>query len=104
MKVITKQFYQCEVCNEQYNTSGEAIKCEKRPVTKDKGVKVGDRVKVTIGEGTGESALVTQINILSKDYGHYLWRKYWHTVALIVDFDNGGTRNILFDTYETIES
>lgn len=56
MKIITKKFYKCEKCNVEYTTLKEVISCENKPITKDKGVKIGDIVLIIGGECKGKKS------------------------------------------------
>jgi hypothetical protein len=101
MKTTQVERYQCEICETWYESKQEAAKCESRPVSQDKGVKVGDIVLITQGDGAGETGKVKRIFVYSKDWGHYAWDRYWHTVALDADIINSwGTRQLSFDSYE----
>ena len=92
--------YRCGVCESSYSTETEASICEARPVTHDRKVAIGDFVTVTGGDGAGKRARVSSVSIIDKDWGHYRWERYWHTVALTADFDDWGSRMLTFDSYE----
>ena len=101
MKTIQKEFYQCEKCNKEYSRESLATKCESQPIMEVKdGVKIGGKVKIIQGDGTGEMATVTKIFVMDMDWGHYQWEKYWHTIALSADLEGGGSRLLTFDSYE----
>lgn len=101
MQQITKSFYKCDICGAEYSSKEEAKKCESRPVSKDKGVKIGDTVRILSGDGTGKLAIVTSRSIVDKNWGHYMWDVYWHTVMLGADIkDEYGSRALTFDAYE----
>jgi hypothetical protein len=100
MKAIPKTEYQCDVCKHVYSTEKEALKCESKPVTQDRGVKIGDRVRITSGDGTGLECEVSEIFIISKDWGHYAWERYWHTVGVSGKvIGSWGSRMLTFDSY-----
>ena len=100
MKTIQSIEYVCEKCQTHYANWGAALLCENRTVTQDKGVKVGDLVIVTNGDGNGERARVASIGVCSKDYGKRVSQKYWHTVYVFAHFvDSYGSRMLLFDDY-----
>lgn len=101
MKIVKKLLYQCEICDEKYDTEKEALACEKKPVTEDIGVKVGDTVMCTGGQGAGNNCTVTRISVISKYWGHHMWKRYWHTIALHVDFKLG-SRMLTFDDYRVL--
>ena len=104
MKIIHKTYYQCEKCGAEFSKEKDAQQCESRPITQDKGVNVGDIVKVTNGEGAGELAKVKRITVIDKDWGHYYWERYCHTVAIEADLLNEtGTRFLTFGDYEVIK-
>jgi hypothetical protein len=70
-------------------------------VSQDKGVKVGDVVLVTKGDGAGSKATVESRFIFDMEWGHYAWERYWHTVGLTAKLnDSWGTRQLTFDSYE----
>ncbi len=103
MKTIKFERYECEVCGESYETAVAARKCEDRPVTEDKGVKVGDEVLITGGDGQGLRCKVESIGIHSKQWGHYAAERYWHTVYLTGEvLGSWGHRQLSFDQYEVI--
>ncbi len=105
MKEIIVTTYQCEKCLTQYKNEKEALQCEAEPITQDKGVKVGDIVIITQGDGTGSKAKVTKTWIIDRDWGHYAWEKYWHTVAISADIIGSyGSRMLTFDSYKPISS
>lgn len=97
--------YQCATCGTVYDTEKQANACEGRPISQDKGVKVGDMVRITSGDGTGQRAVVKSLSIVSRDWGHYAWERYWHTVALDVRFEGHEAlgRFLTFDSYEPIK-
>lgn len=96
--------YICEICNTSYENKEVALKCEQKPITHEKGVKVGDIVKITYGEGKGGLAKVIKTYICNRFEGHYASEKYWHTVALNVDsMNNLGTRCLYYDWYELVK-
>lgn len=104
-KVITKTVttYTCTKCEHAYPTLEEAEECESRQITHDKGVKVGDIVRITQGDGKGQKAKVTDINIIDKNWGHYAWERYWHTVSVTAELiEDWGARHLTFDSYEVI--
>lgn len=99
---ITTQ-YVCECCGDVYLTEDAARTCEKKPISKGKGVSVGDIVLVTGGEGAGERAKVTSVSVAGRSFGHYQWERYWHTIVLNADLvDSFGSRVLTFDQYETL--
>lgn len=101
MKTIERIEYQCEKCGEVFNTEDECAACEAQPITRDKGVKIGDKVLIKAGEDVGSYAVVTSITVIGCDWGDHLWRWYWHTIAVTADvIGGGGTRVLTFDEYE----
>jgi hypothetical protein len=104
VKAIELTRYQCATCGTVYDTKEQASTCESRPVQQDKGVKIGDVVRITNGDGTGQRAVVTRRVIISRDWGHYAWERYWHTVALDAHFEGREAlcRFLTFDSYEVI--
>jgi len=102
MNIMTKQFYQCSICEEEYGTEKEALDCESKPVTEDKGAKIGSRVKILSGQGEGQLATVDKILIFDKYWGHYAWERYWHTIGVTAKLDSFGHRLLTFDDYKII--
>lgn len=104
MKTVTLILYQCEICKQAYETEIEAKRCESVPITQDKGVKVGDKVRILYGDGAGKILLVENLHIVNRSYGHNYYERYWHTVALsgeILD-ERGGNRYLTWDQYEVL--
>lgn len=102
MKTITKTYYQCEVCKQEYTKEEDALECEARPV-KGCGVAVGDIVKILSGDGTGKLLKVEEVHICSKDWGHYAWERYWHTEKVTGPvLDSYGHRVLTFDQMELV--
>lgn len=103
MKTIQIQKYQCDICGALYETAQAAKKCESKPVSEDKGVKVGDMVLITKGEGQGSEATVESRFVFSMEWGHYAWERYWHTVGLTAKVSNSwGHRQLTFDSYDPV--
>ncbi len=98
MKTIAR--YQCEVCGYVYDTEEAALACEQRPVVHDRGVKIGDTVRITRGDGTGSLAEVYGISILHPGWGP---TAYDHSVCLNAKVINSwGSRMLAFDSYEVV--
>jgi hypothetical protein len=96
--------YSCHTCKQVYDDRASADLCESRPIIEDRGVKVGDLVLITGGDGAGKKARVETVYIVDKDWGHYAWERYWHTVALTAKVeDSWGHRMLVFDQYKTID-
>lgn len=105
MKISQVTKYTCEICGATYSAPEKAELCETRKLSGDKGVKVGDVVLITGGEGSGHQAKVTNIGVCDKEYGHYAWERYWHTVYVTADLiGHWGSRVLLFDQYETVSA
>jgi hypothetical protein len=99
MKTITQ--YVCEVCCQVYYNEQDALKCEATPLKDDKGVKVGDIVLITEGDGKGHNAKVTDIKVLPPTY---YTDKYHHSIALTADvIDSWGCRFLTCTDYEVIK-
>lgn len=95
--------YKCKTCGHVYDSEEAADRCESRPVREDRGVKVGDTVLITAGDGEGMKAKVESIYIVDMEWGHYAWERYWHTVALTAKvIDSWGHRTLTFDSYKVI--
>lgn len=75
--------YICDICGSNYRASAEAIDCEKVPVTYDRGVKVGDTVKMLKGRWKGIEALVKEV-IIGGAHWNGVAGKFQHTVILNV--------------------
>ena len=104
MKEIKQTKYQCSLCKEIYGTKEEALGCELKSVSQDKGAKIGDKVEILSGQGEGEKAIIDRISIIGKYWGHYAWKQYWHTVAVNADIIGSyAGRMLLFDSYKLIK-
>jgi len=101
MKEFSVKKYKCEICDHVYDNQNDAELCESKSISQDKGVKVGDTVFITGGEGKGSMAKVRSVYIVDMNWGHYAWERYWHTVSLTADVIEGfGSRLLTFDQYE----
>lgn len=104
MQAVHTTHYKCEKCGEVYATAAEANECEAQPITQDKGVKVGDKVRILNGDGAGEEALVEKVMVYDRSWGHYAWKTYWHTIGLEVKLTQSyGSRGVTFQEYEPIK-
>jgi len=86
----------CEKCNTEYKTEKACLECEAKEISKVE-YKCGDRILVLTGEGKGDVAMITEISIASKDWGHYFADRYHHTPLYVVDFGDGSSRCLCFD-------
>lgn len=101
MKVHQITKYECEVCGAKYNDEKDALHCEQMPVEHDKGVKVGDLVRIISGDGSGSLARVTRVLVHEPGWGP---ARYAHTVFLQADVvDSWGSRQLSFDSYEVVK-
>ena len=99
MKKVTQ--YQCEICGGVYPTVEAALGCEALPVVHDRGVKVGDTVLVTKGEGAGLKLRVTDTFVYEPGWGP---ERYDHSVGLKGDLiDSWGSRQLTFESYEAVK-
>lgn len=98
MKKVESVSFECEKCHEIYATEEQAKACEAKPITQDKGVKIGDVVRITRGGGAGEKAKVKSVYVVKRNWGP---NGYWHTVAITAEIvDSCGHRLLTFDDYE----
>lgn len=101
MKEIKTTRYICELCLQPYELAEDALKCERLPIIYDKGVKIGDVVLITKGEGAGEKAKVSGVYVVSPNWHP----RYAHAINLSADLlDGSGTRTLTFDSYSVIEA
>ena len=92
--------YKCSICGTNFKDEKTAILCEQnKKISKQTILNVGDYVKVKNGDGDGELAKITKKTIFDIEWGHYAWKRYWHTEGLIVEFENGSGRILTFDDY-----
>jgi len=104
MKEISIIKYKCDKCGHAYSDEKEALECESKEISQDKGVKIGDIVLITNGGGAGKKAKVKEIIIFDKNWGHYAWKVYWHTVGITADIlGEYGARLLTFDSYEVVK-
>ena len=100
---MTIEKFKCPTCGKLYTERRDAEVCAARPVSQDRSVKVGDTVRITGGDGAGHTATVERIYVLDREWGHYAWERYWHTVALTARVNGSwGHRMLTFDNYELI--
>lgn len=92
--------FKCKVCGESFGTNEEKLECERTPITHDD-AEIGDIVIIKQGDGIGAKALVKRKWVTEKSWGHYAWKRYWHTISLEADIVGSyGTRLLTFDSYE----
>ncbi len=104
MKVIPVTQYQCETCKTIYHHECEALRCESRAVSQDRGVKIGDRVRITGGDGKGNLCEVESVSIINMGWGHHFADRYWHTIAVSGKvIDSWGSRFLTHDDYEVLK-
>lgn len=98
------QVFKCSVCGYAYSTEEDAASCGARTVSHDKGARVGDTVRILLGEGAGELATIERVRVAPREWGYYLWERFWHTVVLTVRFNDGGFyRELTFEDYEVVK-
>ena len=92
--------YECEICGGKYDAEEAARNCEAQPVLYDKGVKVGDKVLITRGDGKGTQGLVKTIFVTQPGWGP---SAYNHARGLTADvIGSWGTRQLQWTDYEVI--
>ena len=92
--------YECEICGCIYRDKEDAAKCESIPIQHDKGVKVGDVVRITIGDNAGQLGKVTVISVQERGWGPAI---YDHSVSLVADVvGSWGSCLLTFDSYEVV--
>jgi hypothetical protein len=102
MKTLTIQKYACGICGHAYDSKESALKCESRPVTHDD-VQIGDEVEIATGEGQGQRLKVEEKWIVSMEWGHYAWERYWHTVSCSGPvLGSWGHRQLTFDARKKV--
>ena len=100
MKVAQYTKYVCEICGQSYDTADAASQCESIPIKHDKGVKVGDKVRITAGEGTGMLCTVETVAVHSPGWGPSI---YDHAVFVTGKVDNSwGHRQLSHNSYEVL--
>ena len=102
IRTVTHTLFICPICDGQYTSKERAESCASRPLQNAKGVKVGDRVRITAGPHAGIGAAVARCWVANQEWGHYAADRYWHTVIAEVKLlDNiGGYTTLTFDYYE----
>jgi hypothetical protein len=101
MKIEQITKYICEVCEARHDTAEGASKCESIPVKHDKGVKVGDKVRITAGDGIGLLCTVENVRVHSPGWGP---STHDHAVYLIGKVDGSwGHRQLSHNSYEVIQ-
>lgn len=88
----------CEKCGTRYESREKALECESKAITQDNGFEIGENVLVTQGDGAWTMATITKKFVCSR---HYQGERYWHTVAVVVEFlEGGGSRALTYDEFE----
>jgi hypothetical protein len=100
MKRIEIVKYECEKCGARYDSPHSAQQCESKPIREDRGVKIGDEVLITSGDGAGLRCKIESVGVHRPDYGP---SAYAHTVYLSGKvIGSWGHRQLSFDSYKTI--
>jgi hypothetical protein len=89
--VTIKSTYLCDACGEEHNTIEKAEACEKIP-TQCPLFDVGNKVRVTTGQGRGEIVEIVEWNYIKPSY--YGERRV-HEIVYTGEFDNGDTRILI---------
>lgn len=96
MKTIQQTVYQCEKCGSTYTNEHDVIECEATPIYWDKGVKIGDKVRILNGDGAGQLATVVSTKVMDKSWG----KRHFHSIVLTVLLqDNYSNRILGFNDY-----
>ena len=107
MDEVIERRYRCGICKHEYKTAREALECEESPLREGKGVKIGDTVMITGGQGSGCLAKVESLSVAEKYWCQGSWKYYWHTVMVSAHILEGqhkiGSRWLTFDQYYIIE-
>lgn len=93
--------YQCGVCKHVYVNRDDALACESTPITHDKHVKAGDRVRLVGGTWDGEIATVLKICLGPTETGKVDY--YGHSVYIKTNLPAGGKYRY-YDGYEPIKN
>ena len=92
--------FKCKICGQTFSTEKDQLECESKPITYDN-ADIGDEVKILIGQCSGQYIKVEEKWVVTKDWGHYDWKRYWHTIAISGKvIDDWGSRQLTFDAYE----
>jgi len=101
MKTVSYTRYICETCGKDYRSEQEANNCESIPIKYDKGVKIGDEVLITSGDGKGLRCKVNFVGVHQPGWGP---KQYDHAVYLSGDvIDSWGSRQLSHDSYEVLK-
>lgn len=112
MQSSNPRHFRCATCGAEYRADWMARKCLERPVQHDRGVRVGDWVRVKAGKHRGLVARVERVRVVTGGFSWWMWGRYWHTVALDVlirvqhgkkgERTNGVPDVLMFDEYEVV--
>ncbi len=98
MKEFNYTRYACDVCGKLFQHPKDAQDCESNPVREDRGVKVGDLVRIPRGDGTGSLCKVDRLWVVEPGWGP---KQYDHTVMVSgAVVDSWGSRQLAYDSYE----
>lgn len=102
MKITTKTYYECEICNSIYTNENEAIQCESKPIQDLNPVNIGDLVTPLTRDGKGEVYKVVRKIVVDKDWGHYEADRYHHTYLITAERNTGilMSRVLTFDEFK----
>ena len=99
MKTIQK--YQCEICDQEYNSEAEALACEATPIKHDYELNIGDKVRILRGDCAGSLATIESISVHSP---YWFGEMFSHSICLMAKVDDSwGFRSLSWGDYEPVQ-
>ena len=97
----TLQKYQCDICDEVYNSQADALACEATPLKDDYELNIGDKVRILRGEGRGSLATIESIGAHTQSYYN---ERLHHSIYLTAKVDDSwGHRQLSVGDYEPVQ-
>ena len=98
MKILHK--YQCDICDQVYDSQADALACEATPLKDDYELNIGDKVRILRGEGRGCIATIESINAHTQSYYN---ERLHHSIYLVAKVDDSwGHRQLSVGDYEQL--
>ena len=97
----TLQKYQCDICDQVYDSQADALACEATPLKDDYELNIGDKVRILRGDCTGGTATIEAINAHKRSYYN---ERLHHSIYLVAKVDNSwGHRQLSVGDYEPVQ-
>lgn len=96
----TLQKYQCDICDQLFDSQSEAQACEATPLKDDYELNIGDKVRILRGDCAGGTATIESIKAHTP---YYYNERLHHSVYLTAKVDDSwGHRQLSVGDYEPV--